>query len=325
MVSPLQTWQHPEHKRLWIALGGLSVLVHIGILGLSLPYLLTLMTTGGSRSGAVAPPIELVLVDEANLEIDDAVRPEVTPANGTTTVSEPASPPEAAPPPAQDPPASAVSVPAEDSPPESPTEADSDISRETSSPRRQPATQTNPSPPAESPSQAETADTDPPPTEPSPPTQAETQNEEPADELPILDGTAALPDPSEGTAGGESTQTSFAVSIVSHGPPPAEQQYDLKDTFPSVPEGGGAAVPLQRQADCGWFNFFPQQWTYRVAVNTDGSIGQMTLLSETGDVREGEAIACLIERSSLVLIPAEQGGTAVYDDNLILTLVITRQ
>ena len=317
MVSPLQTWQHPEHKRLWIALGGLSVLVHIGILGLSLPYLLTLMTTGGSRPEAAPPPIELVLVDEAALA-KDAVRPEATPADNTSTVSDPASPPEAAPSPAPDPPASAVSVPAEDSPPESPAEADSDTSRETSSPRPQSATPSNPSPPADPPSEAETADTNP------PPTRAETQTEDPADELPILDGIADLPDPSEGTAGEESPQTSFAVSIVSHGPPPAEQQYDLKDTFPSVPEGVSAAVPLQRQAACEWFNFFPQQWTYRVAVNTDGSIGQMTLLSETGDVREGEAIACLIERS-LSLIPAEQGGEAVYDDNLILTLVITRQ
>ncbi|MGB3293857.1 MAG: hypothetical protein WBB01_12790, partial [Phormidesmis sp.] len=67
MVSPLQTWQHSEPKRLWLALGGLSVLVHIGLLGLSLPYLLELMARGGSRSSAIAPPIELVLVDPDEL------------------------------------------------------------------------------------------------------------------------------------------------------------------------------------------------------------------------------------------------------------------
>ena len=63
---------------------------------------------------------------------------------------------------------------------------------------------------------------------------------------------------------------------------------------------------------------------YRVAVNEDGSIDQMTLLSPGGDVREGEVIACLVERSGLTLIPAVQRGEAVFDDNFVLTLAITR-
>lgn len=313
MVSPLQTWQHSEPKRLWLALGGLSVLVHMGVLGLSLPYLLELMSAGGSQSAAIAPPIELVLVDPAD--------PATTPSEDVVRASEPAVPSEAAPLPEEDTPATAVSASAEtDIPPESPTEASNDTSRETTPPREQPEPQSNPSTtPDQGVSNTGTQTSEPSET-PQP-----SQNEEPNDGLPVLGGTESLPDPSEGMASDESLESSFAVSIVSHSPPPQAQQYDLKDTFPSVPEGVGAAVPLQRRAGCEWFNFSAQQWTYRVAVNADGSIDQMSLLSAGGDVREGSAIACLIERSDLTLIPAEQGGDAIYDDNLILTLAVTRQ
>ncbi|MEO1445639.1 MAG: hypothetical protein AAFV46_05265, partial [Cyanobacteria bacterium J06635_11] len=61
MVSPLQTWKHPESKRLWPLLGGLSVLAHIGAMGFSLPYLLELMQPPGDRTAAI--PIEMVVVD----------------------------------------------------------------------------------------------------------------------------------------------------------------------------------------------------------------------------------------------------------------------
>ncbi|MEL7522069.1 MAG: hypothetical protein AAGJ80_10715, partial [Cyanobacteria bacterium J06553_1] len=61
MVLPLQTWKHPESKRLWPLLGGLSVLAHIGAMGFSLPYLLELMQPSGDRTAAI--PIEMVVVD----------------------------------------------------------------------------------------------------------------------------------------------------------------------------------------------------------------------------------------------------------------------
>lgn len=70
MVSPLKTWQHDEPKRLWLALGGLSVLAHIGVLGLSLPYILTIMQPSGEPTPSSVVPVELVAdpVDQSAAE-----------------------------------------------------------------------------------------------------------------------------------------------------------------------------------------------------------------------------------------------------------------
>ncbi len=330
MVSPLQTWQHPEPKRLWWALGGLSVLVHVGVLGLSLPYLLDLMVAGGAGAGAIAPPIELVLVDPADT---------AAPSEETVRASEQAAPSanEGTP---EDTPA-ASSLTAEDRPsPERPAETNDSTSSEPSSEdREQPEPQSDSSTSEEEgasdtgASDTGASDTGASDTGPQPATPGSSdsssaggaQSEETSDELPFLGGAETLPDPSESIATGDGTESSFAVSVVSHSPPPEDQQYDLKDTFPSVSEAAGAtSIPLQRQADCEWFDFSQQQWTYRVAVAGDGSIAQMSLLTTGGDEGEGEAIACLIERSALTLIPAQQEGEAVYDDNLILTIEITK-
>lgn len=324
MVSPLQTWQHPEPKRLWWVLGGLSALVHVGVLGLSLPYLLDLMVAGGAGSAAIAPPIELVLVDPADTP---------APSEETVSASEQAAP-SAAPLANEDTPEdtpAASPLTAEDRPsPDRPAETNDSTSSESSSEdREQPEPQSDSSTSGEE-GAADTgaADTGTQPAAPrssDPSLPGDAQSEETSDELPFLGGTETLSDPSESIATGDGTESSFAVSIVGHSPPPEDQQYDLKDTFPSVSEAAGAtAVPLQRRADCEWFDFSQQQWTYRVAVAVDGSIDQMSLLTAGGDEREGQAIACLIERADLTLIPARQEGEAVYDDNLILTVEITK-
>lgn len=319
MVSPLQTWQHPEPKRLWWALGGLSVLVHVGVLGLSLPYLLDLMVAGGAGSAAIAPPIELVLVDPADT---------AAPSEETVSPSEQAAPSANEDTP-EDPPAASPAT-AEDRPsPERPAETNDSTSSESSSEdREQLEPQSDSSTSEEGASDTGASDTGPQPATPGSSDSSSAggaQSEETSDELPFLGGAETLPDPSESIATGDGTESSFAVSVVGHSPPPEDQQYDLKDTFPSVSEAAGAtSIPLQRQADCEWFNFSQQQWTYRVAVAVDGSIAQMSLLTAGGDEREGEAIACLIERSALTLIPAQQEGEAVYDDNLILTIEITK-
>ena len=61
MATPLKLWQYSEPKRLWPALGGLSVLAHVGILGLSLPYILDLMQASDSAETETIP-IELIVV-----------------------------------------------------------------------------------------------------------------------------------------------------------------------------------------------------------------------------------------------------------------------
>lgn len=321
MVSPLQTWQHSEPKRLWWALGGLSVLVHVGILGLSLPYLLDLMAAGARSSTTNAAPIELVLVDAADPSVPSeetvSVLEQAAPTASTADEDTPEDVPAASP-------ATAESRPS----PERPVETNDSTSRDVSSEdREQPEPQTDSSTSGEE-SASDAADTgnqDSASESSDPASPGETQSEETSDELPFLGGTETLSDPSESITTGGDTESSFTASIVGHSPPPEDQQYDLKDTFPSVSEAAGAtSVPLQRQADCEWFNFAQQQWTYRVAVAADGSIDQMSLLTAGGDEREGRAIACLIEHSALTLIPAQQEGEAVYDDNLILTIEIAK-
>jgi len=78
MVLPLQTWQYSEPKRLWLLLGGLSVLAHVGMLGLSLPYVLELMEPAGDRAATSFTPVELIVVDEAaQATVSAAKRPTV--------------------------------------------------------------------------------------------------------------------------------------------------------------------------------------------------------------------------------------------------------
>ncbi|MEM6448706.1 MAG: hypothetical protein AAF703_00155 [Cyanobacteria bacterium P01_D01_bin.105] len=67
MVSSLKLWQHPQPKRLWPILSGLSVLAHIGILGLSLPYIMELIESEGSSASSSAIPIEFVVINPDNL------------------------------------------------------------------------------------------------------------------------------------------------------------------------------------------------------------------------------------------------------------------
>lgn len=90
MVLPLQTWQYSEPKRLWPLLGGLSVLAHVGVLGLSLPYLLELMEPVGDRVSTSTTPVELIV-------ISGSAQSTASPAKPLTSVEEPLAPSETAP------------------------------------------------------------------------------------------------------------------------------------------------------------------------------------------------------------------------------------
>lgn len=81
MVSPLKTWQYEEPRRLWLALGGLSVLAHVGMLGLSLPYILDLIQPA-KKSAAATVPIELVVEPlEETVDLEEEAR---SPINSQT-------------------------------------------------------------------------------------------------------------------------------------------------------------------------------------------------------------------------------------------------
>ena len=90
MISPLQTWQHQEHKGLWPAIGGLALLMHVGVIGMSVPYLLSWQASN-EQSDSAAIPIDLVTV--ASEDQSNATQAEPAPlnnnaANSSASVSE---------------------------------------------------------------------------------------------------------------------------------------------------------------------------------------------------------------------------------------------
>jgi outer membrane biosynthesis protein TonB len=86
MAAPLQLWQHPQPKRLWPILGGLSVLVHIGVLGLSLPHVLTFVQMANPAASS-AIPIELVAETSTERSTETSTETPAETAESTATSS----------------------------------------------------------------------------------------------------------------------------------------------------------------------------------------------------------------------------------------------
>lgn len=326
MVSPLQTWQHSQPRYFWPVLGGLSVLTHVGLLGLSLPYVLELMQPNGDRGAAIATPIELVVVDSA----DDPITQISTAASEETASNLTEAAPEA-------------SSSGEQ------TAAESD-----SASAEPPDTERPPSEPVERPSpnrsDPEPIDTDDPGTsgsggsvepsddQPSPDqtgsdqTPSEDQGEaapEPDGEPsgpPAIPGDQSLESPDQ-SAGTESEQAA-ALSIVSHRQVPEQLQRDITDT-PPVPLYGAAptAVTLRpSESQCQRIAFPQPQATYRVAIRPDGTMARATPWTEgeSRDLSDSEkAIACLLESAGFAFEPARIEGEPVLNDNLLLTVEVT--
>ena len=335
MVSPLQTWHHSQPRYLWPVLGGLSVLTHIGLLGLSLPYVLELMQPNGDRATAIATPVELVVVDPA----DDPIIQASSAASEETAdnLTKPA--PEAASSVEQTPLAESNSFSAELSDPESPP---ADPVENRPSPDRsdpEPA-DTNDSDPSESDGSADSSDDRPPLDQPvsdqassEDPASSEDQGEAdvPAQggefsEPPTIPGDQPLESPDR-SAGSESEQAA-ALSIVSHQQVPEQFQRDITDT-PPVPlyDAAPTAVTLRpSESQCQRIAFPQPLATYRVAIRPDGTMARATPWTEgeSRDLSDSEkAIACLLESAGFAFEPARIEGEPVLNDNLLLTIEIT--
>jgi hypothetical protein len=346
MVSPLKIWQPSQPKYLWPVLGGLSVLAHIGVLGLSLPYVLTLLQTSGGANSSSVIPIELVASDdtaETTADLDTAElrdrQSESSPTESNQTDAN----------------SNSEKTAALDS---SNSDFEPDIFQPSSgrgtmseyNNRRIGKNQTEPTPPENiTPDNTQPDDTQPDDTQPDdtqpddtqpdnrPPGSLPSENQQTTEDPespsePESQGPTeptSEPSPSEPATIGETGEnlpspiqgpSEVSLSIVSDQPPPQDQQYDLKETFPSLsPESDNAIVLNPKDSICDKVIFSSRTWIYRVTVNADGSAARFTPLEPD---RESDAIACLLQSAGFVFTPAQQDGTPVMDDNLFLTIQV---
>jgi len=318
MVSPLKTWHHQEPKGLWPALGSLALLTHVGVLGLSLPYVLKIMEPSGTSATATIP-IELI-------EVDSAVAPSESLAESKTSLSTPAeSSPEPVPQspvrPTSRPPRVQSSEPAisssSDSAPTSPTNSapisqapqpeDINLNNETST-EQNVAPQETPSAGA-----SDSSGTDSDPGKPAEPEPATLPSEGPA-----------LPTPDE-LAEEESEQIAY-LNLVSHSHiPDSALLTDLADTpaTPTYEEITGIQLSAQN-VGCGRVDFSRSQVTYRVEVSPQGTL--RSAVPWTGGIEpysmneEEKTISCLIVAAGFQFNPAIKDGAPVANSNLLLTI-----
>ncbi|NEP17403.1 MAG: hypothetical protein F6J97_10930 [Leptolyngbya sp. SIO4C1] len=92
--SSALNWQHRDPPNLWPVLGGLSLLLHLGVLGLAMPLVLRLMPSPASVAPAAPVPIELIATEQSAAETPAA--PAATAADASVSPAEPAAQPQPA-------------------------------------------------------------------------------------------------------------------------------------------------------------------------------------------------------------------------------------
>ena len=344
MVSPLKLWHHPQPKQLWPALGALSVLAHVGVLGLSLPYVLDLMQSKSSSAPASAIPIELVDADSAEGGSSAAAPSQIveTPRSQVSRSTSPAqssgqsssqssgalsrsnSVSAEAIAPASTPLAPVVPPSVEESSTDQdPSSGEGDRAGRVENNRvgaegdRSDGENKNTEDSDSGESGSEFPDTTP----------ANPAEDGSSDELPTFPGDEnPLPSPGDSTNRETSGKTSQSASlrIVGFSEVPTEMQRDLADVPPRLKETAPNQVTLSPIPDqCPSLNFTQPRQTYRIAVKADGSVLAANVW--TGGVGgavtdEESAIACLIENAGFVFEPALIGGEPNLNDNLLLTI-----
>ena len=315
MVSPLKTWQHDEPKHLWLALGGLSVLVHIGLLGLSLPYILTIMQPSGESTLSSAVPVELVAdpVDQAAAEraaelaesqaaesraAKAASEAEANARAADSAASSPPSPEPDSSAPIKSPPTMSTytrsqpqrQVIANNSPsPTSPASGSTSQNNSTSAPSS--TSENNPASDAldstgennpESDPSGSTSENNPATTSPDPAASTGDNSAGSADsggdETSVISGTGPLPAP--GTANGTSSEQVAYLSISGSSEVPKNLQRDVVTSSPKlISNTADVAATEWRPQDwnCGRVDFSQPTGTYKIAVNADGTMNQATL------------------------------------------------
>ena len=324
MVSPLKTWRHQEPRGLWPALGGLALLTHIGVLGLSLPYVLEMMQSTGKGTAATIP-IELIEVDSTvgfakpetqSLESANA-SPEAVPQATTSPVPEPPS--------VQtfDPTVSSSSSSVLTSP-SSPSPV-----AQTPSPQAENTLQNNETPAERNEDQSETPSADSPGSETSNDSGSDADAGE-ADETgpsTLLTDGPALPSTDEAREQSDRSQVAYLKLDGYSYVPENLRTIDLADT-PATPIEAVSRIELDaRNTSCERIEFpQPSKVTYRVEVSPKGTLraaSPWTGSIEPYDMSEQEeAISCLIVSAGFQFTPATQKGSPVANSDLLLTINI---
>lgn len=331
MISPLQIWQHPQPRRIWWILGGLSVLAHVGVLGLCLPYVLEV--TQSSRQSQLAEAIPIELVDIAadgqtstnSTALEESTALKSPPAKREQTSVDNLEPVRSAE--NRIPPSDFLSTRSSDAGSANLGAADSESVDSGSADSGAADSESTESESVEDSSSGGSDRTD----IPEPPLQPQDSTGEDSagtetGEPPVIPGGNPLPAPGEST--GNETEQTVSLSIMGSSEVPEDLQRDLADSPPQLISDGRevAAIPWRPQSlGCGQVDFSQPTGTYKMAVNADGTLDQATLWTEgtSRPVSEAEAaIACLLENADLQFEPAQLNGEPVFNDNLLLTVEI---
>ncbi|MEL6490027.1 MAG: hypothetical protein AAFQ95_08690 [Cyanobacteria bacterium J06621_3] len=337
MVSPLRIWQHSEPKGFWPALGGLAVVAHVGVIGLSLPYVAGLVGgEGGSASAVVA--VELIVSTDTEPNPDEtteSARGDDTPANEQSTQPLESTTPVAPSPPVRQSPASVVETSAGETPSEPPSQQplpaeqarqdnESPVAAESPSKNEVPSEEA----PDERASEAQTGQNE----EPAVEKDAETTSPEemPSNEagaLPVLGG-EQLPSPGD-VSTGEGVAQFTALSFTGYDYVPDNLRQDrVARTFPE-PDQTSAITVRPKDVACEEVSELPSTpLTYRVTISESGSIEEARpwtgRIEVARSLSESEsAIECLLRRSNWRFTPAlDEDGKAYPFSDVLLTFTL---
>ncbi len=321
MILPLQTWQHQDPKGLWPALGGLAVLAHIGVIGMSVPYLLSLREAEAQNT-AIAIPIELSVEPSANsASVDPAVEHDKPAVSDSQAVVKSAiAPNQEASFSARSP--TVESLDSESSaPPESASEQPDRTAEDQEASASDEVNENNEN--IANAEETETTENESTAATPEDPSQSITASSE--NPLPTIKG-KPLTDPAAGGDRSTSPQISPKINIV------GDLQYkpgqDIPITPPELIDWGDVA----RAEDCGTVGAQVTQSSlvYRMRVNLeDGSVEAASFVSSQGiepSYDEDRVIACLIKKIGIKFRPTVfNNNDQKLDDSWLMTVELSEQ
>ena len=348
MILPLQTWQHQDPKGLWPAIGGLAVLAHIGVIGMSVPYLLSLQE---AQNVATAIPIELSVEPSTNLapaeapatETPDTESDKLAIADSQAVAESAIAPNQKAgqkasfsarshtfKPHISKPPTVSPTVESPSTPEKTPEQPDNTADPEQTSTENEEAKAIEGS---ETPEPFETTKPSDDTTEkPDVTPEASPQFPEASPEgiQEIANGDPLPPPPDNSQVGSQVGQSLRLRTVLSPEYDPAEgstrpgPQPELISTrdewlLHSEEEGCGAVSALAAQSTL----------TYRIGIDPDGTIYSAKLLlgqDIAPDSEDDQAVACLIQKAGILFVrPGISEDDKSIDDSLLMTFELSEQ
>ena len=323
MILPLQTWQHQDPKGLWPAIGGLAVLAHIGVIGMSVPYLLSLREAE-AQNAATAIPIELSVAESEN----SALAETPTIQNDQSAVQDSQEVGESAIASNQKAGSSARSHTSKSSTvsptvesPSTPKRTSEQLDNTTA-----PQATSNENEAGEAIEDSETPEIPETPETPEITTEGSSQSSDnsPVGPLPTVEG-EDLSAPSTNTEVGQSLQ----IRVVG-----APQSVPVEDFITAPPEliNPGYVGLLRSDAEgCGTISALATQspLVYRIGVRLDGTIADANLYGNQPiepDSADDKAVVCLIKKTGITFRRTVSGeNDKPIDDRLLVTFELSEQ